>query len=55
MAEATIAQGQTNLRQEPFTKNQKLTLWSTVAGFGLEHICPFYIFCTYLHHFILPY
>lgn len=43
MAEATIAQDQTNLRQEPFTKNQKLTLWSTVAGFGLEHMDALFI------------
>ncbi|GAO99378.1 MFS transporter [Fructobacillus ficulneus] len=43
MADITFAQKNEALRHKHFSKNQKLTLWSTTAGFGLENMDVMFI------------
>lgn len=43
MQEAANTQEVEHLRYRDFTKNQKLTLWSTTTGFGLEHMDQLFI------------
>ncbi|MBS9336837.1 MFS transporter [Fructobacillus papyrifericola] len=43
MQEAANKQSVEHLRYRDFTKNQKLTLWSTTTGFGLEHMDQLFI------------
>ncbi|MDF7627329.1 MFS transporter [Lactobacillaceae bacterium L1_55_11] len=43
MADLSLAQDKSVPGRKPFTRNQKLTLWSTTAGFGLENMDVMFI------------